>query len=42
MQTIAEHVETADDQAAMRELGVDFVQGYGTGRPEPMPAPGDG
>ncbi|HMM75879.1 MAG TPA: EAL domain-containing protein [Gammaproteobacteria bacterium] len=34
--TIAEFVESADVLATLRELGVDFVQGYLMGRPVPL------
>lgn len=35
-QVVAEQVEDQDAFAAVRELGVDFVQGYVTGRPQPL------
>jgi diguanylate cyclase (GGDEF)-like protein len=35
--TIAEGVEDADTLALLREYGVDYVQGYGIGRPAPFP-----
>lgn len=34
--TIAEYVEDAAIAARLRELGVDFGQGFGIGRPEPL------
>ena len=34
--TIAEYVENAEIHRRMAEIGVDFVQGYGVGRPEPI------
>jgi diguanylate cyclase (GGDEF)-like protein/PAS domain S-box-containing protein len=35
-QTIAEFVEDESIMARVRELGIDFAQGYGLGRPEPI------
>jgi EAL domain-containing protein (putative c-di-GMP-specific phosphodiesterase class I) len=35
---IAEGVETADELRVLRELGVEWVQGYYLGRPGPLPA----
>lgn len=35
---IAEGVETADELSVLRELGVEWVQGYYFGRPGPLPA----
>ncbi len=35
--TVAEFVENEAILEAVREIGVDFVQGYGIHRPEPMP-----
>ncbi len=35
-QTVAEHTENVAILAALRELGVDFAQGYGLHRPEPL------
>ena len=35
-QTIAEFVENAAILAKLREIGVDYAQGYGIGRPEPL------
>ncbi|KQV54234.1 MULTISPECIES: EAL domain-containing protein [unclassified Duganella] len=37
-QTIAEFVEDDAVLACLRAMGVDFAQGYGVGRPEPLPA----
>jgi EAL domain-containing protein (putative c-di-GMP-specific phosphodiesterase class I) len=37
-QTVAEFVEDEATLIALRELGVDFAQGYHVGRPAPMPA----
>ena len=37
-QTIAEFVETEAILAKLREIGVDYVQGYATGRPHPIQA----
>jgi diguanylate cyclase (GGDEF)-like protein len=37
-QTIAEFVENADILEKLREIGVDYAQGYGMGRPQPMGA----
>ena len=39
IQTIAEFVENDAILARLRELGVDYAQGYGVGKPEPMPEP---
>lgn len=36
IQTIAEFVETDDHIAELSKLGVDYLQGYGVGRPIPM------
>ena len=36
MQTIAEFVENDAIRARLVEIGVDFVQGYGIGRPEAL------
>ena len=36
LQTVGEHVETRDQAAYLRRLGVDFGQGYLFGRPEPL------
>ncbi|GAA5785857.1 hypothetical protein GCM10007860_14680 [Chitiniphilus shinanonensis] len=45
-QTIAEYVESEDIARALREIGVDFLQGYHIGMPEPVldpaPTPGNG
>jgi len=35
-QTVAEFVEDESIMSMVRELGVDFAQGYGLGRPEPI------
>jgi len=35
-QTIAEHVETLAVAAELRELGIDYLQGYAYARPEPL------
>jgi EAL domain-containing protein (putative c-di-GMP-specific phosphodiesterase class I) len=34
--TIAEHVETPEVLAAVREIGIDLAQGYAIGRPIPL------
>jgi len=36
VRTIAEFVETREMLDKLREIGVDYVQGFGIGRPEPM------
>jgi len=36
LQTIAESVETEETLEALREIGVDFVQGFLLARPEPL------
>jgi diguanylate cyclase (GGDEF)-like protein/PAS domain S-box-containing protein len=36
MKTVAEHVENADTLEKMREIGVDYVQGYALGEPTPL------
>ncbi len=36
IQTIGEWVEDSEIEAALREIGVDYAQGYGVGRPEPF------
>lgn len=38
MRTIAEYVESRAIRDALRDLGVDYVQGYAIGRPEPLEA----
>lgn len=38
MQTTAEFVENQEIEAILREIGVDYAQGYGLGRPEPCVA----
>ena len=35
-QTIAEFVETEGILQKLREIGVDYAQGYGIGRPQPI------
>lgn len=39
LRTIAEFVEDAHQADVLRAIGVDFAQGYGIGRPEPLPKP---
>jgi diguanylate cyclase (GGDEF)-like protein/PAS domain S-box-containing protein len=36
IQTIGEWVEDGEIEAALRDIGVDYAQGYGVGRPEPF------
>jgi EAL domain-containing protein (putative c-di-GMP-specific phosphodiesterase class I) len=36
IRTIAERVEDDATLAAMREIGVDYVQGFGVARPQPL------
>jgi diguanylate cyclase (GGDEF)-like protein len=36
MQTIAEYVESDGIRAQLQSIGVDFVQGYGVGKPQPL------
>ena len=36
IQTVAEYVESAAILERLRRLGVDFAQGYGVARPEPL------
>jgi len=36
LETIAEHVEDEPTFLALKEIGVDFVQGYYLGRPEAL------
>jgi Amt family ammonium transporter len=36
-QVIAEHVEDATALDSARRMGVDYLQGYQTGRPQPLP-----
>ncbi|WP_439510356.1 ammonium transporter [Marinimicrobium koreense] len=38
LKTVAEFVESADILEALRELGVDFAQGYYLGKPKPLTA----
>ena len=42
MQTVAEYVENDTILAMLRELGVDYVQGYGIARPAPLLVPSTG
>lgn len=37
IQTIAEFVENEQIQEKLREIGVDFAQGYGIEKPHPLP-----
>ena len=41
-QTVAEYVENDAILAMLRELGVDYAQGYGIARPAPLLAPSAG
>ncbi len=36
MQTIAEYVENEEIEAMLREIGVNYAQGYGIGEPQPF------
>jgi EAL domain-containing protein (putative c-di-GMP-specific phosphodiesterase class I) len=36
IRTIAEFVETKETLAKLREIGVDYVQGFGIARPQPI------
>ena len=36
IRVVAEQVEDREALAAVRELGVDFVQGFAIGRPRPL------
>ena len=36
MQTIAEYVENDEIKNKLRQLGVDYVQGFGIGKPQPL------
>ncbi|HHO59984.1 MAG TPA: EAL domain-containing protein, partial [Thiotrichales bacterium] len=36
LQTIAEHVEDEATLAVLKEIGIDYVQGYHLGRPQAM------
>jgi len=38
LQTVGEHVETAEQCELLRKLGVDFGQGYLFGKAEPLDA----
>ena len=40
LETIAEFVETDSIRNVIQEIGVDYAQGYGIGRPEPIIGPG--
>ena len=40
VQTVAEGVEDVETLAQLSALGVDYVQGYGIGRPAPIPIAG--
>jgi EAL domain-containing protein (putative c-di-GMP-specific phosphodiesterase class I) len=40
MRTVAEYAEDATIIATLRELGVDYAQGYGIGHPAPLPGSG--
>jgi EAL domain-containing protein (putative c-di-GMP-specific phosphodiesterase class I) len=37
LKTIAEHVEDETTRAILQDIGVDYVQGYGVGRPVLVP-----
>ncbi|MBT8127091.1 MAG: EAL domain-containing protein [Gammaproteobacteria bacterium] len=39
IQTVAEHVENSTTLEAMRDIGVDHVQGFAMGEPTPLPMP---
>jgi EAL domain-containing protein (putative c-di-GMP-specific phosphodiesterase class I) len=36
MRAIAEFVESGDTLAKLREIGVDYAQGFGIGKPGPI------
>jgi len=36
LKTIAEFVENDEIRSKLGELGIDFVQGYGVGKPQPL------
>jgi EAL domain-containing protein (putative c-di-GMP-specific phosphodiesterase class I) len=36
MQTIAEFVENDEIRAMLKTIGVDYAQGYGLGKPQPL------
>jgi EAL domain-containing protein (putative c-di-GMP-specific phosphodiesterase class I) len=36
IQTIGEWVENSDIEKALIDIGVDYAQGWGVGRPEPF------
>lgn len=38
LQTVAERVESEADLSVLREIGIDYVQGYAVHRPEPLSA----
>ena len=42
MQTVAEYAEDERVISALRALGVDYAQGFGIGRPEPLPGASSG
>jgi diguanylate cyclase (GGDEF)-like protein/PAS domain S-box-containing protein len=39
LQTVGEYAESSEVIAELRALGVDFAQGYGVQRPQPLPPP---
>ena len=41
IETIAEWVETEETVTLLEGLGIDYVQGYYLGKPEPVPIQGD-
>ena len=41
MKTIAEHVEDAGTLERLREIGVDYVQGYAISKPGPLARRGE-
>ena len=36
IQTIAEFVENDEIKGMLREMGIDYAQGYGVGKPQPL------
>ena len=42
METVAEHAESAEILQRLREIGVDYAQGYAVAKPQPMAAYGIG